>query len=72
MLLIGAELVWLGRQDQEQSDWTMEQKILEILEISRKNQPQEFDRLQVFILIFFTIHLISFSLCEVKGSITFF
>ena len=53
MLLIGAELVWLGRQDQEQSDWTMEQKILEILEISRKNQPQEFDRLQVFILIFF-------------------
>ena len=52
MLMIGAELVWLGRQDQEQSDWTMEQKILEILEISRKNQPQEFDRLQVFILIF--------------------
>ena len=47
----GAELVWLGRQDQDQTEWTMEQKILEILEISRKNQPQEFDRLQVFKII---------------------
>eukprot|EP00088_Acartia_fossae_P041030 TRINITY_DN4288_c0_g1_i7.p1 TRINITY_DN4288_c0_g1~~TRINITY_DN4288_c0_g1_i7.p1 ORF type:complete len:596 (-),score=147.12 TRINITY_DN4288_c0_g1_i7:392-2179(-) len=43
--LEGAELVWLGRHAQD-AEWTMEEKIMEILEISRKNRPDEFDKLQ--------------------------
>ena len=44
--LEGEELIWLGRRNQEEV-WNMEDKIIEILEISRKKQPEAFNPLEV-------------------------
>lgn len=43
--LEGEELIWLGRRNQEEV-WNMEDKIIEILEISRKKQPEAFNPLE--------------------------
>ena len=47
--LEGEELIWLGRRNQEEV-WNMEDKIMEILEISKKKQPEAFNPLEVFLI----------------------
>ena len=59
--LEGDKLVWLGRQhNQDEQDWNMEDKIIEILQFSRKNQPEGFEKLQVHRIFSFLFIIVRF------------